>query len=362
MSGCLWSLLPLPIMLALYTVIRQPLTKLMSLTAEQVTTLTELFTNMSGYVAPTGRSAFYAELTLANYVHQFFDQAKAAVPNVMDIDFGFLGLNLGEFPQWNFMFKTDWSDSKVWLPALGLFLIPVVSGLLSYFSMKVSQAGTPMQNEQQNMKGMMLMMPLFSVYIGFIMPAALGIYWITNNILAIIQDAILNAHFKKVFAAEDAERLEQERLFEAELEKKRQETEKLRAEGKTAVNTNTSKKKIQAVEKQREEERIAAEKAAEKAARKAAMGVTDETPDSAVGDRLYARGRAYMADRYRTGKAWEEPEAVEEEAVPAASEEAETADVETDPYEDDSACEAEESERRTKLKTMTERCAQRSKL
>lgn len=33
MSGCLWSLIPFPILIALYSVIRQPLTKMMSLSA-----------------------------------------------------------------------------------------------------------------------------------------------------------------------------------------------------------------------------------------------------------------------------------------------------------------------------------------
>ena len=37
MSGCLWSLIPFPILIALYSVIRQPLTKMMSLSADAVT-------------------------------------------------------------------------------------------------------------------------------------------------------------------------------------------------------------------------------------------------------------------------------------------------------------------------------------
>ena len=62
MSGCLWSLIPFPILIALYSVIRQPLTKMMSLSAEAVTQLTDWVTTNAGYVAQT-KSA-YQEICL----------------------------------------------------------------------------------------------------------------------------------------------------------------------------------------------------------------------------------------------------------------------------------------------------------
>ena len=39
---------------------------------------------------------------------------------------------------------------------------------------------------------MLYMMPLMSVYFGFILPASIGIYWIANNILSIVQELILH--------------------------------------------------------------------------------------------------------------------------------------------------------------------------
>ena len=43
MSGCLWSLIPFPILIALYSVIRQPLTRMMFVSSEFVNTLQEFF-------------------------------------------------------------------------------------------------------------------------------------------------------------------------------------------------------------------------------------------------------------------------------------------------------------------------------
>ncbi len=312
MSGCLWSLIPFPILIALYSVIRQPFTRLMRMSVENVQAITDKLVNMGLYTVPERADAYY-EITLSNIVHEHFADFQGISEKLVDLDFNFLGVNLGLRPQWN-VFSFDWSDPAIWGPALGLFLIPVVSALLSYFSMKISNGSNPAAAEQQqSMKGMMLMMPLVSLYIGFVMPAALGIYWIANSLLAIIQDWILNKHYNKILDAEDAQRREKMRLRDEELDKKRLETEKLRELGATERNKNTSKKKIQASEKAQNEERLAAQRAEEKARRRAELGLSDDTPDSQVGTRRYARGRAYVEDRFIN------PEGAEEATKMAAT-------------------------------------------
>ena len=47
MSGCLWSLIPFPILIGLYSVIRQPLTRMLYMTADQVATLQTYMVNMA---------------------------------------------------------------------------------------------------------------------------------------------------------------------------------------------------------------------------------------------------------------------------------------------------------------------------
>lgn len=303
MSGCLWSLIPFPIIIALYSVVRQPLTRTMALAAEEITKLTEKLTSMGLYTAPA-RTDAYVEINISQVIHNNWAAVTNALPELkdklVDIDWSFLGLNLGNKPQWNFFMNVNWGDVSDWLPALGLFLIPFISAFMSWLSMKISNKTSVQQDEAQNsMKGMMMFMPLMSLYICFIMPGALGIYWIMNSVLAIIQEVILTKHYNRILDIEDADRLQREKEREEELAKKHAETERRRAAGETTRNPNTSKRKIQAGQKAKDDERIAAVKAVEKAERKAKLGIVDEPdPESQVGNRRYARGRAYVADRY----------------------------------------------------------------
>ena len=323
MSGCIWSLIPFPILIALYSVIRQPLTRMMFVAEDVVTTLQDFFVNQGWYTVPAKTDA-YVEIKLADIAHQHWDEVQTAlagqVDGLLNIDFGFLGLNLGQQPKWNFFMHTDWSDVAVWLPALGLFLIPFISAFLSWASMKISNMTNPSQAQnaqaEASMKSMTLMMPLMSIWICFVMPAAMGIYWIANSVFGIIRDFALTKVFKKQLDAEMAERAAARSEREKELEAKRLETERLKAEGKTTMNANTSKKKIQASEKQKQDERKAALDKAERAARRERRGEKEyEKPASQVGDRRYARGRAYDPYRFSTAAALDEGEPLPVEAV-----------------------------------------------
>ena len=320
MGGCIWSLIPFPILIALYSVIRQPLTRMMFVGQDVVTALQDYAVTKGWYTVPAKTDA-YVEIKLADIAHQHWDEIQTALAGkldgLMDIDFSFLGLNLGQQPDWKFFVNTDWSDVKVWLPALGLFLIPFISAFLSWASMKISSLYSPKQDAsaEASMKSMSLVMPLTSIWICFVMPAAMGIYWIANSIFGMARDFILTKYYKKQLDIEDAERLAARSAKEKEIEERRLETERLRAEGKTEKNVNTSKKKAQAFEKQKSDERKAALDKAERAARRERLGIKEnEIPASQVGNRRYARGRAYVPDRFTN------PEDAEAATLAAAAE------------------------------------------
>ena len=305
MSGCLWSLIPFPILIALYSVIRQPLTRMMFVSKDFVEALKTFFVDKGLYVLASGRASAYEEIELTKILHENWDLVQTGLadkldPNLLNVDFSFIGLNLGDQPQWNFFTKGDWT----WA-AIGLFLIPFVSAALSWASMQISTKLNPVAAAGDNgqaqamSKSMNMIMPLTSIWICFIMPAAMGIYWIANSVFGIVRDVLLTKAFSKQLAIEDAEREARRSAREKELEAKRLETERLKAEGKTEVNVNTSKKKLQAGEKQRWEERRAALERADRAARRERLGVKEqEKPASQVGNRRYARGRAYVPDRF----------------------------------------------------------------
>lgn len=181
MGGCGTTLLTFPIMIGLYYVIVRPLTYLMHLSADQLTALsTALGVEASANVA--------SELSLAGLINQNFAAASAAVPEVIQMDYSFLGMNL-----------TDTASFKV---LSILWIIPLLSGLTSYLStwlmMKKQQAAlkdNPAMAQSNSM--MTFMMPMMSVYFGFVLPAGVGIYWIMNNLLTTLQDQILNKYFEK---------------------------------------------------------------------------------------------------------------------------------------------------------------------
>ena len=297
MSGCLWMLVPYPILIALYNVIRKPITAMMMLSEKQMGKIADF---LSFDLNVTGRSATYAQIGLANKIHENWDSVISALGDfgkkLIDLDYSFLGLNLGEIPTFR-IWSIDWSKKEVWLPALGLFMIPVISALMSWLAMVISTKTTPQADEtsKKTNKSMMFVMPLISLWICFSMPAALGVYWIFNSVLGILRDYTLTKRFTKQLNLEDAGRAAREE----ELMRQHEETERKRAEGTTEKNPNTSKKKIQANLKQQDDERKAAAERAERAAKRKRLGIAEEEkPASMVGNRRYARGRNYDPNRF----------------------------------------------------------------
>ena len=310
MSGCLWGLLPMPIMIAFFWVIRQPLTMMLGVAQEHLIMPDAAAGIEGGVVGQLLETLGFQSSTGVPYLQ--VDQAKFINENLEPflelnienltggIDFDFLfGINLGTQPQWNFLWTTEWSDSSIWLPGLLLFLIPLISGgaqmLMSHISRKMNPALAP-SGQAGAMHSVMMFMPLISVYFAFITPAALGFYWTAGTVLDMARDVWLTKKNTKKIDAEEAGKKEEREKKEAELEAKRVETERKKAAGLLEKNPNTSKRKKQSNEKQEQ-----LEKAAEWEKKKAPPSEDKEKIEPGrVGNRRYARGRAYDPDRYKT--------------------------------------------------------------
>ena len=322
MSGCLWSLIPFPIIIALFSAIRQPLTIMMGIAQEWIAEggaiynkIVEVATKFEPdkLAALTNLKDGYIQIKQAQFISNNFEAFRSISDQLRQIDYTFLGMDLGAQPDWQFFWKTTWSDPNKWLHDLLLFLLPIVSGVVAYFSSKVNMQMSPAADNQQQSsnKTMMLLMPLISVIFAFSMPSAIGVYIIASTLFAMIQDIILTKHYTKIMDAEDAAKNEQRRIKEAELEAKRLEAERRKLENKTGVNPNTSKKKQQKTERQEQLEKVAEwERKNSKA-----PGKEEDNP-SRVGDRRYARGRAYDPDRF-TRSSKENPEEDQTGSAPA---------------------------------------------
>ena len=312
-GGCLWMFIPLLVLFPLFTVIREPITYILMEPAEITQQIVAVIKENAQEIF-SGNS-YYDQVIAAQAIPQFAEELKAAIPAISEatlagINFNFLGINLGAIPQFN-IFSASWAWD--WAH-IGAFLIPVVSCLSQVAQMWISQKtnNSVITNEKgiqdeetakksqqnQSMQTMMWMMPLMSLWIGFTVSAGLSLYWFVGGVVRMISDPIMTNHYRKIYDAEDAVRL-QKALEEERLEA---EKERIRAERRAAnpdgITTNTSKKKLQ--KQQRDQEQAAKAAAAkEYAARKGILEEEEEkTTLSGIADRPYCKGRSYDPNRY----------------------------------------------------------------
>ena len=208
MSGCLWSFLPFPILIALYSIIRQPLSRFMMLSKDVVTEITTLATTL-GYNAELVRKG-YEEIGLAKFISDNFADFSGKFDGLLNVNYNFLGLDLTVMPGdvWKDFFTGGW-------PVIGVVLIPFISGALSFLQSKASMAGNVAAEGNdaaaRSSRMMMWMMPLMSLWIGFTLPAALGVYWIVNSPLYAIQEKVLTKYYKSHMEDELSEKEKQKR-------------------------------------------------------------------------------------------------------------------------------------------------------
>ena len=284
-SGCLWSFLPFPILLALYSIIRQPLSRFMLLRTETVEAIRSLASSL-GYVfdAEAGRAAFYEEINLVKFVSEHFSEFADKFEGIFAMDYSFLGLDLTVMPGnvWKEFFSGGW-------PIIGVVLIPIISAALSFFQSKVAMAANNATDGDdataRTSKSMMYMMPLLSLWIGFTMPAALGVYWIANSLFQTIQDYFLNKYFKDSMDKEETEKERTKREARvAKMQAAREQQRQWEAEKNQPAKQKSLKEK-------REEKLAEKEKNKDKKS-------SSTTENGRVGERPYARGRSYDPERY----------------------------------------------------------------
>ena len=254
---------------------------MMGLTADQVTLVKDALQNAhSVEFVKNG----YEQLQMAALIK---DGMVIEGANVFPINFDFLGIDLAAMPTWKI-----WTDIGNWKTVVGPFLLVIVSTLLSVVMGKVSTMTNKINQGSQAKdpnKTMMLIMPLMSLWIGFMMPAAMCIYWIANSVLSMLQEIIASRMLKKDY--EQARKAAEERARqEKEDEKRRKEEARLERERRLEEEKKNKKKGIK------------------KEADPEQEGVNRD--DSREGLRAYARGRAYIPDRFGGVTAYSDPDLV----------------------------------------------------
>ena len=292
MGGCLWSFLPLPIMIALYSIIRQPITRFMLLGEDvlykAIDAAKAAGANMATIVQVAEDGAMilnkeglpivqpYGEINLVKVLPEINPDFCAGVDGWMNLNYNFLGLDLASTP-WDVV--TSFTINAVFF---GMLLIPIITGGAQLLMTMYTMRNQPSNANNGSMKMMMYTMPLMTVYFAFVMPAALGVYWIAQTVFSFIQEVIMTKFFNKKIEEEENARYE---AIQADRQRRIEEGRRIQEE-----------RKNQEVKKQTLREKQHAAQAAK--AEKAKKAATSTTEAGRVGDRPYARGRSYKENRY----------------------------------------------------------------
>ena len=175
MSGCLWSFLPFPILIALYYIIRTPLRYFMSLSNEVIESITELAVSLGYSSSASGQAAAYEQIYLAKFIHENWGEFAGKFDGLIDLNYNFLGMDLSAVGSSLF----SQFPSGGW-PVIGILILPLISAALQFLMTQISMKANGSANANGTSKAMLYMMPLMTVWMGYVLPAALCVYWICN--------------------------------------------------------------------------------------------------------------------------------------------------------------------------------------
>ena len=271
MSGCLWYFIPFPILIALYYIIRTPLRYFMSLSNEVIAKITELAVSL-GYVSgASGQASAYDQIYLAKFIHDNWSSFEGKFDGLIDLNYTFLSMDLSAVPKDLF----SQFPSGGW-PVIGIMLMPLISAALQFLMTRISMKTNGNSNMNGSSKAMLYMMPLMTVWMGYILPAALCVYWIANAAFSCIQEQVLNKHFSKVLDREETDKERQKR--EARYAKMQAARENYNRQLEQQAQSKGGKKPQPQPKKKKTGE--------------------STTEAGKVGNRPYARGRAYREEHY----------------------------------------------------------------
>ncbi|MCL2547347.1 MAG: YidC/Oxa1 family membrane protein insertase [Oscillospiraceae bacterium] len=251
MGGCLWQIIPLPIMFVLFRILQQPLAFVLNLRGDVISGMGNLLINMGLIEGSTHTHAaitnavsgnvsaiqdYISQIAQNGYVYfynaygapHFEVSAEAlgqATEQIAGFNHSFLGIDLLVNPQL----------------ASFTIIVPILAAAGAFLGAHLAQKWSK-QERAANMRFMFMLMPLVSFYFSLMWPAGLGLYWIAGSVYGIGQDFILTKRALKELESEDAKKAEIEarrKAAEAAMkEEQRKRREEEYASGKKKKPTN----------------------------------------------------------------------------------------------------------------------------
>lgn len=271
LAGCLPLLIQLPLIYALYNVLRQPsryIAKLGELYTQIAAVLTENVANVDTVITqvvdkvPLSATATMElkklgeAVTLSDTLSHFTTDQWAALQDLISPQIYSLLDKLLEV-KYNFeYFLVSLVDSPAQLVAHGQYLailIPIAAGASTFIFSRITMAaskpaqsanGEPNQAESM-MKVMNVMMPIMMGWFSYTVPNGLALYWISGNIIMMLQQIWVNKIVdKQQLALEEQLRKDREAALAAEGVKKKKKKKKPQPVAEGEVIEEVKPKKV----------------------------------------------------------------------------------------------------------------------
>ena len=196
MSGCLPLLLQMPIIIFLYNIIRNPISYICKVSETGVRALTTLMLQ-NGFTF-SGNTVTLENIDSIKIKSIDQIQLISAINKYGVENINIEGVDLSKLPDLE-LFGTNLGNVPSINPFTWLAIIPVIAAALTWLSMYLtrkwnSNPATQAQDAQANasMKMMDLMMPAMTLFMAFGFSSLMGIYWIYQSALGILQTFIIS--------------------------------------------------------------------------------------------------------------------------------------------------------------------------
>ncbi len=206
MSGCMPLLIQLPIILVLYWIVIDPIQYVFGASSEFTSVLYSFITASAengglGLTLGTANGSIEILSKITELGSDAFAGIESFCANGADVlakieeiaveapNFYVGKINLGLIPSFQPVDKAQY-----WL-----LTIPVITFVVYFFSMRISRkfSAQPTQNAADKQAAcsnnmMDITMPLMSVWMTFIVPAAVGVYWVFKSILGVLKQFVMS--------------------------------------------------------------------------------------------------------------------------------------------------------------------------
>lgn len=191
MGGCLTTVIPLIVLLGIFYAVAYPLTNTLHLNSADVNNAVAYVNTIPGYASASNLT--YQEISLLKIfpnimnteaIQGIFSASEISTIQIFFNGFNTFGIDLLAVPK----------DFGLFSP---MILFPVFCFLSNIASQLIMTKinGNQLAQQQGCMKVMLYVLPLFTAYIAYSVPAAVAFYWIISSIISLIQSVVLGKVF-----------------------------------------------------------------------------------------------------------------------------------------------------------------------